>query len=684
MQILNIQFKNDKELVEFINKNKICSNSNILIQVFSGVIDELSSLKVTKILKKEISHAHIIGVSTAGEILNGSIHEGSILITFTIFKTTVVKSKLYDFKTPFKIEDIFNSLVKNNTKALIIFSDGLTSNAELLLREITSKRPDIIIAGGRAADSINYTTTFVFDHINSTQNGFVIASLSGDELIVNSDYILKWEEIGKEMVVTKAQDNIVYSIDNIEIKELYRKYLGSEVADNLPSAGTEFPLITKRDGIKVARSTVAVLEDNSFVFAGNLSEGEKVRFAYGNLNEIQNSINEDYIKLSKLPIEAIFVYSCSGRKSLMGEELEVEFKMLNSLAPTSGFFTFGEYFHSSKASQLLNITTTFLTLSEDKTLKKDKKYISKEYKNNRILKVLTHLSNVTTKEIEYQNKELSRLNNMISNNVLYTTSDLEGNITKISKAYLNFLELKEEDVLGKNHNIFKHPETPQTFYQTMWETLKNNEKFIGEIKNLKSDGTEYWLKITISPMFDEDGIKIGYSSYKENITDKKILEYVSVHDPLTKLYNRGAFTQELSKKIKSAQRHKENFGFILFDIDHFKLVNDTYGHKVGDDVLIKLSSSISQHIREDDFLARWGGEEFVIISNYSDIKPLIKFVKKLQKEITKLSFDPVPKVTLSFGLTIFQDKDTKDTILNRADEALYRAKKNGRNRYEIN
>jgi len=684
MKTFNIQFEDRSQLIDFMNDNNIYQNKNILIQVFTGVIDEKESLKVTNILKNYIPHSHILGVSTAGEIVDGRMYDGTILITFTIFESTTIKSKLYDFNNSFDTHDIIKSLVQDNTKALIIFSDGLTSNAEELLKTITLLKPNIIIAGGRAADIINYSTTFVFDGTTSTQNGCVIASLSGDNLVVNNDYILKWEQIGKEMIVTKAQNNILYSVDDIAIKELYRKYLGSEVSDNLPSAGTEFPLVTIRNGIEVARSTVAVLDDDSFVLAGNLKEGEKVRFAYGNLSEIHNSVEEDYIKLSKLPIETIFTYSCAGRKSLMGTELEAEFKMLNSLAPTSGFFTFGEYFHSSNISELLNISTTFLALSESKIIKSDKKYVMKEYKNNRVLKVLTHLSNITTKEVEYQNIELLRLNKMISNTVLYTTSDLEGNITSISKAYLDFLGLQEEDVIGKNHSIFKHPDTSNEFYKKMWDLLEINMKFIGEIKNLNSNGKEYWLKITINPIFNEEGIKIGYSSYKENITDKKVLEYVSIHDPLTNLYNRGAFSNEMNKKIKSAQRYNESFGFILFDIDHFKLVNDTYGHNVGDDVLIKLSNCISNHIRENDFLARWGGEEFVVIADHTNINQLIQLVEKIQNEIANISFSPVPKVTLSFGLTMFKSEDTKDSILNRADEALYVAKENGRNRYEIN
>jgi len=684
MQTFNTLFSTDTQLKEFIKQNNISINKNILIQVFSGVIDEIASLKVSATLKEQLPHAHIIGVSTAGEILDGSIYDGTILISFTLFKTTTIASKLFDFTEPFSVDDIIEKVVKKDTKVLIIFSDGLTSNAELLLKKLSEKNPNIIIAGGRAADSINYSTTFVFDHIRSTQNGSVVASLSGDDLIVNSDYILNWNQIGKEMVVTDAKENIVYSVDNIEIKELYRKYLGAEIADNLPSAGTEFPLITMRNGIKVARSTVAVLEDDSFLFAGNLHNGEKVRFAYGNLNEIYNSIDSDYKKISNLPIESIFVYSCSGRKSLMGKELEVEFSMLNSLAPTSGFFTFGEYFHSSKVSELLNITTTFLMLSETETSPTPNSYRSKKYDSNRILKVLTHLSDITAKEMEEQNRELLRLNRMISNSVLYSTSDLEGNITSISHAYLDFLALQESDLLGKNHNIFRHPDTTKEFYENMWQTLIANENFKGEIKNLKHNGEEYWLKVKITAIYNEKSEKIGYSSYNENITDKKRLEYLSSHDPLTGLYNRGAFIEEIGRKIKSAKRYNDSFGFILFDIDHFKHVNDTYGHKVGDDVLVILSEAITKNIRENDFLARWGGEEFTIIAPHTDIEQLVALVVKLQKEIATLSFAPVPKITLSFGLTIFIKDDTKDTILTRADEALYRAKENGRDRYESN
>ena len=683
MQTLNIQFTNENNLIDFINTNNIKSYKNILIQIFSGIVDENKTLEISSLLKKEIPNANIIGTTTAGEILADTMYEETIVISFSIFENTIVKSKLFDLEKDFTIDDVNSSLIQENTKALIIFSDGLKSNAEELLNKLTVINPNILIAGGRAGDFIKFEKTFVFDEKVTTQNGFVVASLSSDDLIVNSDYILNWNHIGKEMTITKAIGNIVYEVDGINIKDIYKKYLGSDISDNLPSAGTEFPLLTIRNGVEVARSPIAILEDDALLFGGNLNVGEKVRFAYGNIDDIKYSVYNHNKRLVQSPIESIFVYSCSGRKTLMGKELEAEFKMFNSIAPTAGFFTYGEYFHSSKINEILNITTTFLTLSESSLPNHKKVSATKNYNGNRILKALTHLSEVTTQEVEIQNKELIRLTDTISKTVLYSTSDLDGNILTISKAYLEFLNMTEHEVIGKNHNIFRHPDTPDSFYDDMWDTLELDHRFVGDIKNKREDKSEYWIRINIDPIYDDNKQKIGYSSYREDITDKKLLEYISSHDSLTSLYNRGEFTKRIQAKIKSAKRYNETFGFIIFDIDYFKKVNDTYGHKVGDDVLVKISQCLTQSIRDDDFLARWGGEEFVVIANYTNIDQLVLIVEKLKKAISKISFLPVPNVTVSFGLTLYKDGDTKDILLKRADNALYQAKENGRNRYEI-
>jgi diguanylate cyclase (GGDEF)-like protein/PAS domain S-box-containing protein len=286
-------------------------------------------------------------------------------------------------------------------------------------------------------------------------------------------------------------------------------------------------------------------------------------------------------------------------------------------------------------------------------------------------------------QIQQKTKELQRLNDIISKSALYTTTDLKGNITYISEAFANLTGYNKELLIGKNHRIFRHKSMSKEFFDNLWKTIQKNERFVGEIQNYSKDGTSYWTKIVIDPMFDDNGNKIGYSSYRENITDKKELEYISSHDTLTGIYNRRAFVKQLQTQIKSASRYKEPFGFIMFDIDYFKKINDTYGHQVGDTILITISNTIQDNLREDDFFARWGGEEFVIIAKYSDINSLIHLIQKLQTKLFETSFAPVEQLTCSFGITIYTDGDDDESIVKRADQALYLAKENGRNRYEI-
>lgn len=286
-------------------------------------------------------------------------------------------------------------------------------------------------------------------------------------------------------------------------------------------------------------------------------------------------------------------------------------------------------------------------------------------------------------QINKQHNEMKRLNELISNSVLYTTSDLNGNITYVSKAFEKFTGYSSKEVLGKNHKIFKHKDMNSDFFKDMWSVINSNKQFQGEVKNRKKDGSDYWIKLTIDPIFDERGNKTGYAAYREDITDKKDLEYISTHDKLTKLYNRYELEKNLRVKFKSAVRYGYKFGYIMFDIDRFKAINDNYGHHVGDLVLVKLSECVSNALREDDFIARWGGEEFVIVTVESTIDELVMLVKKLQNKIANTSFKPIESLTVSFGLTIYIEGDDEESIQQRADNALYKAKENGRDRYEI-
>ena len=161
------------------------------------------------------------------------------------------------------------------------------------------------------------------------------------------------------------------------------------------------------------------------------------------------------------------------------------------------------------------------------------------------------------------------------------------------------------------------------------------------------------------------------------------LRFQATTDPLTGLSNRLKFNQALATEISRSTRYKTPLSLVLYDVDNFKVVNDTHGHQIGDKVLVQLSRFVPGLLRNTDLLARWGGEEFVILTPGSDGDMAYQATEKLRNAIAQVGFDEIGTVTCSFGVAQYVYGDTADTLISRADGALYRAKLNGRNRVEL-
>lgn len=171
---------------------------------------------------------------------------------------------------------------------------------------------------------------------------------------------------------------------------------------------------------------------------------------------------------------------------------------------------------------------------------------------------------------------------------------------------------------------------------------------------------------------------ISFRDITEELYEKQELENRANYDSLTGIYNRERFNHFLSKHIDQAMQENTHFSLIMFDIDHFKKINDTLGHDVGDSVLKELAALISSQIREGDIFARWGGEEFMIIAPLA-LSHAHSFAEKLRKVIEGHRFTGVKELRCSFGVVSFRKKDTTQTLTKRVDEMLYKAKHQGRN-----
>lgn len=289
---------------------------------------------------------------------------------------------------------------------------------------------------------------------------------------------------------------------------------------------------------------------------------------------------------------------------------------------------------------------------------------------------------VTLSDITQFRKSKSKLEEyiaLIDTNVIISSTNLEGIITEVSEAFCNISGYTKEELVGKNHNIVRHIDMPASLYEEMWKTLKNNQIWRGEMKNRHKEGKDYWVDATISPRYNELGEIIGYTAVRQDITDKKRIEELSITDRLTGLYNRLKLDELLSLQVNMAHRYETPFSAIMLDIDKFKSVNDTYGHQVGDTLLQEIATVLKTNVRQEDILGRWGGEEFLILLPSTALEGAVQLAEKLRVAIEVYDFTTVGKRTSSFGVATYAKGDDTKTVVGRADEALYRAKANGRN-----
>jgi len=166
--------------------------------------------------------------------------------------------------------------------------------------------------------------------------------------------------------------------------------------------------------------------------------------------------------------------------------------------------------------------------------------------------------------------------------------------------------------------------------------------------------------------------------------NNRILEKMAVTDSLTRIYNHSHIIDRLNNEICAAKRHNDSLSVIMFDIDHFKSINDTYGHQVGDDVLVEVTTKIKDALREIDIIGRYGGEEFLVVMRKTDRHGCFVASDRIRKKIEDLTWEQEKlHVTISGGIgTIELEDDSAATMIKRADECLYLAKNNGRNRIE--
>ena len=342
------------------------------------------------------------------------------------------------------------------------------------------------------------------------------------------------------------------------------------------------------------------------------------------------------------------------------------------------------YFISRYIADFVNKNIKNLIYSFSKASLKNKKVDTNTLK----FKEFIILANSLNKTLENKNmveKKLQDYINIVNQNVIISSTNIQGVITEVSEAFCEISGYKKDELIGKSHNIVRHPNTPASFYKEMWNTLLSKKEWRGEIRNLAKNGDIYWTYAIITPILKNNQI-IGFTSIKSNITNKKHIEELSITDELTKIYNRRFFNIKIEEEINRAKRDKKELCLIMLDIDFFKQYNDTYGHQEGDIVLKSVANVLKNKTnRADDFAFRVGGEEVVIITHIEKDK-VLNYANSIKDDIENLKIEHSGNkaskyVTISLGVVCKNaiEINSSEELYKQADINLYEAKRGGRN-----
>lgn len=298
------------------------------------------------------------------------------------------------------------------------------------------------------------------------------------------------------------------------------------------------------------------------------------------------------------------------------------------------------------------------------------------------------LSSIDTerKKNESQLSMVTQAMEQSPNSIIIT--DFKANIEYVNAAFISATGYTSDEVLGKNPRLLQSGNTPKHAYASMWEALMRQEKWQGEFINKRKNGIDYTYSINIAPVLDKKGKTTHYIAIEEDISEQKRtqekIHYLANFDPLTALPNRMQMENHLQYTLNLAKRNEGKFALFFLDLDHFKSINDTLGHSIGDQLLMELAKRLSTIIREEDTVSRMGGDEFILLLPETEANGAAQVAQKLLTSIANpfQLTDHELTVTASIGIALYPSDGTDiENLSKNADIAMYRAKQEGRNAY---
>ena len=425
---------------------------SMLIQFYTADTQINTILSTIKYLKSNLPNAVIISATTVGEIVNGRSQTGKNVLGFTLFQNSQVAA-IHQAVKPGSEQQSGNSLGNTiqtqhpDAKGVLLLSTPLSINAASLLKGIESTAPQYQLFGGGAGDYASLNNSLISCDESVYNQGVVAVVLSGESLHIDSKTYLGWRALSHAFKVTEVDGLVVKTIDNKPAYEIYQKYLNLENDDNFFLNALEFPFLLQRHNRLLARVPVGVTDDNGLIFVADIEQGESLQLGYGDPDLIISGAEATQAAITEFSPQAIFLYSCGCRRFLMQEDVELETIPFQSIAPTFGFYTYGEFYSYQGNLPLLNSTMVAISIREGEkqpisplvsTISEPEEMDPYAHKHARIVSRLVQFIQATTGELEHANQAKSlflantshELRTPLTSISGYAEAILEGDVPK--------------------------------------------------------------------------------------------------------------------------------------------------------------------------------------------------------------------------------------------------------------
>lgn len=561
---------------------RVASAASILVQLFTAKTDSQWLIAVGEIVTRNLPGAVVVGATTVGEVVAGKTLTGSNVLILSFFS----ESSLTPIAQPcapgaelaagWRLAESI-AAVGADVVGVLLLATTATIDTSQLLRGLEEGGGRYPVFGGGAADNASLRDSQVLLNTQCLSAGAVAVAFMGEALHIQAHSYLGWQPLSREMTITEVDGMLVKKVDNEPAFDVYRRYLGIVGDDGFFLNALEFPFLLERQGNHYARVPVAVGKEGELQFIADIQPGEKFCIGYGNPSLIVANAYSVRNAMQDFAPQAIFLYTCGCRRFLMQHDSDQETLPFQDIAPTAGFYTYGEFFGHGKKMHLLNSTMVAVGIREGSPA--------------------SHIAS----RFEEQTTTAPDGDRYAADNL------------RVLSRLLYFIQAVTTELSQANSELLT----------------------------------------------------------------------MAVTDKLTNIYNRTKLDTVLENESKRAGRTGKPLSVALLDVDHFKQVNDSCGHAIGDMVLVGIADVLKREVRQTDTIGRWGGEEFLVILPDTDAEGALRVAEKIRCAIAATRFPVIGQKTVSLGVAVQSEDDTLANLLSRADVALYEAKFAGRNRVKL-